>query len=295
MTETTIKHLVIGGGGPTGLMLFGLLSELAEQKFWNPDNIESIYATSFGAIIAVCISLGYNWNDLEDYLVKRPWHKLVDFNLRGCVNAIYTKGLVSGDFCRQALSPLLTARDFDEDINLLDFYNKSHKEIHVYGVDTNSEILTVLDISYKTHPTLKLWEAITISAAVPILFPPYLFEDKCLLDGGILNNYPSRSFIEQRESEIDHVLGVKLNFNSNPENEKIEAETTIFEYMGMCVKKLIRMSYPEHARLPLQIECVSPDRDINGWLKILNHPDARQELIDTGRERAKSYLSEKQT
>ena len=91
------------------------------------------------------------------------------------------------------------------------------------------------------------------------------------------------------------MLGVKLKFNSNPDNEKIEAETTIFEYMGMCVKKLIRMTYPEHAKLPHQIECVSLDRDINGWLKILNHPDARQELINTGRETAISYLSEKQT
>ena len=285
-----IKHLVIGGGGPTGLILFGLLSRLAQENYWSPDEIQTIYATSFGAIIAVCISLGYNWEDLEDYLVKRPWNKLVDFNLRSCVNAIYSKGLISGDFCRQALIPLLTAKDYEEDITLQQFYKATGKEIHMYAVDANQDPLTTVDISYKSHPEMKIWEAVTISASVPILFPPCLYEGQCLIDGGILNNYPARSFLNDWPEEAANALGVKLKFEAAETSEGIDEETTIFEFMGVCVKKLIRMVYPDHATLPLQIECSSPNRNISDWLNILGMSEARQSLIDDGKNYADRHL-----
>ena len=41
----TIKHLVIGGGGPFGLCALGSLKYLHDKEFWNIKNIESIYAT----------------------------------------------------------------------------------------------------------------------------------------------------------------------------------------------------------------------------------------------------------
>ena len=41
----TIKHLVIGGGGPFGLCALGALKYLHEKEFWNINNIKSIYAT----------------------------------------------------------------------------------------------------------------------------------------------------------------------------------------------------------------------------------------------------------
>ena len=53
----TIKHIVISGGGPTGLKALGALQHLERNGFWNIDEIISIYATSAGAIVAVLLAL----------------------------------------------------------------------------------------------------------------------------------------------------------------------------------------------------------------------------------------------
>ena len=45
-----IKHIVINGGGPTGIMCYGALKCLFENKFIQIENIQSVYGTSAGAI-----------------------------------------------------------------------------------------------------------------------------------------------------------------------------------------------------------------------------------------------------
>ena len=41
-TKHTIKHLVIGSGGHTGLIFYGVLREAHQRGFWQHENIQSI-------------------------------------------------------------------------------------------------------------------------------------------------------------------------------------------------------------------------------------------------------------
>lgn len=61
----TIKHLVISGGGPLGLRFLGALEHLEQHNYWKLQDIESIYATSIGSIIAVFICLAFDWDTLN--------------------------------------------------------------------------------------------------------------------------------------------------------------------------------------------------------------------------------------
>ena len=38
-----IKHLVFSGGGPIGLISYGAAKQLNKKKFWEIENIETIY------------------------------------------------------------------------------------------------------------------------------------------------------------------------------------------------------------------------------------------------------------
>ena len=71
-----IKHIVINGGGPSGLLSYGALRYLFKKNFLNMENIKSIYGTSIGGVFGVMLSLKYDWDTLDDYLTKRPWHKV---------------------------------------------------------------------------------------------------------------------------------------------------------------------------------------------------------------------------
>ena len=51
----TIKHLVVGGGGPGGFLNYGALKESNLQGLWHYNNIKSIYSTSAGAVISLPI------------------------------------------------------------------------------------------------------------------------------------------------------------------------------------------------------------------------------------------------
>ena len=68
----TIKHIVISGGGPTGFITYGAVRYLSKEKFWDLKNIETIYGSSIGALMGVVFSLGYDWEWLDDYFIKRP-------------------------------------------------------------------------------------------------------------------------------------------------------------------------------------------------------------------------------
>ena len=74
--EPTIKHLVISSGGPAGHMMYSILRTLNLKGVWDIKDIKSIYGSSIGSFIAIIIALRYDWEVMDDYLIKRPWEKI---------------------------------------------------------------------------------------------------------------------------------------------------------------------------------------------------------------------------
>ena len=55
--ESDIKQIVISGGGHSFFTFYGIIKEANLQKYWNHENIEYIYATSAGSLLAFIICL----------------------------------------------------------------------------------------------------------------------------------------------------------------------------------------------------------------------------------------------
>ena len=89
-----IKHLVLSGGGDGGYILYGALKYLSQNKYFNIENIETIHAVSIGALISVLVSLKYEWSELDDYIIKRPWHKVISIKLTNILNMWKKKGIL---------------------------------------------------------------------------------------------------------------------------------------------------------------------------------------------------------
>jgi predicted acylesterase/phospholipase RssA len=87
-----IKHLVLTGGGPVGLVEYGALKYLTEKKYIVHENIESIYATSIGSFIGLIYLLNIDWLWVDDYLIKKPWKNVVNFSY---TNLVYDKGIIN--------------------------------------------------------------------------------------------------------------------------------------------------------------------------------------------------------
>ena len=64
--------------------------------------------------MATIISLGYEWDWLDDYFVKRPWEKLVNIGVADILRVYDKKGILDISFIEKALEPLLTAKNLED-------------------------------------------------------------------------------------------------------------------------------------------------------------------------------------
>ena len=129
----TIKHLVIGGGGPFGFTAFGVLKYLHDVEFWNIKNIKTIYATSIGALVGAFLLLGYDYNYIYDYYVKRPWEKIFkSIGVNNIFNIYTDKGAIEiYPLYIECLTMVLEAKGLTSKTTLKEFYEYSGAELNI--------------------------------------------------------------------------------------------------------------------------------------------------------------------
>ena len=133
----TIKHIVFSGGGPTGLMVLGTIQHLQIHNFWNIENIESIYATSAGGLLGIILCLKYDWETLNNYVIKRPWHDAFPISAEQLLNAYTNKGIFDKKAFEIFFKPLFDAKNISLNITLLEFYKYSKIELHMFSLEIN--------------------------------------------------------------------------------------------------------------------------------------------------------------
>ena len=260
--HTIIKHLVFSGGVIYGYAFYGAYKFLEQKGFVNIDNIQTMYGTSCGAMVAVILSLKYDYETLENYLIKRPWHEVFKFTIETFMNCYQKCGLFGPEILETLFDPLFRAKDLDiATITMKEFYEVTKIEHHFFTVDIGG--FELIDISYKTHPDCRVLDAVYASLCVPFLFQPIqlpigkeIIEDVSgisvctkkktrLIDGGFLMNYPIlpcvQSILVRDASDIDMgaILGINLDFNYNIYDKLDGKRFNILEYLYLIMSILL--------------------------------------------------------
>jgi predicted acylesterase/phospholipase RssA len=287
----TIKHLVISGGGPNGILAYGVASQLAKKGFWKLSDIKSMYGCSIGAYMSVLFSLGYAWDWLDDYLIKRPWDKLVAASTTRLIDIYEKKCLLNEHFFIEAITPLLRARDLNEATTLADLYAYNHIEIHMYTTNINGLHLDKIDLSYKTHPTLSVITALRMSMAFPIIFEPIFMEECCYIDGGLINNFPLNDCIDQQKCDMDEILAFKNMWQSA--ETAITEKSSVFDFLAALLKKMQAAIDTESEQINIKyiVPCLSKEvANFKKWAETLNSEAMRRTIIDDGHAQADAFL-----
>ena len=285
-THTYIKHLVFSGGGPAGLITYGAVKYLAQTDVWSLTNIKSIYGCSVGAYIGICISLGYEWEWLDDYIIKRPWNKVITITAQTYLDAYEQKGLLGEKLLLESLKPLLEAKDLREQCTLKELYDFNHIDIHIYTTNINSIRLEKVDLSHTSHPDLSIIKALCMSTSYPIAFKPVCLEEGCFIDGGLLNNFPLNDCLEQTECHQDEVLAFK-NVWSETWGDKITPESSIIDYMISLTRKMQCEICTESKQTVIKniVNChVDGLTNVSEWLTAVATGEMRASLIEKGKE-----------
>jgi len=277
-----IKHIVINGGGPSGLLSYGALKYLFENDFVNIENIKSIYGTSIGGIFGVMLSLKYDWKTLDDYIMKRPWDKVFKLEPDDLFGLYYNKGLFSFNLVEEFLKPLLEAKDLSLSITLKEYYDYNNIDHHFFAAEINS--FTKIDISHKTHPELGLIKALEMTTAIPIFFKPVFLDGKCYIDGGLLNNYPVKDCLDNEGCKDTEILGIKNKYTNKL---NIHENMNLLEYLQGLQGMIITHMQKEHQLddvIPYEVKCVCEKNMSNysEWLSYITEQEKRIELIEQG-------------
>ena len=292
IVKKKIKHLVFNGGGPTGFITYGAAKQLNISGIWNLEDIETMYGCSIGGCLSFILSLGYEWEWLDDYFIKRPWMNILKININSIISSFDEKGFLDETFFINVMEPLLLGKNLDKNITLKEFYEWNKKEIHVYSTNINSPNFEKIDISYKTHPDLCVIRAIYISCSYPILFKPFCVDDFCYIDGGLLNNYPLNDCIKQTNCDTDEILAFKNNYTSKKYN--ITEKSTIFDFIYALIKKMKDEIISDNKQINIKntvYSIIDNLSDISEWINIIESEQSRSKLIELGVQHANYFIS----
>ena len=284
----TIKHLVISGGGPIMLQILSAIQELERKEYLNMKNIESIYGTSAGAIVAVMISLKFDWDTINDYIIKRPWQDVFPIKVQNIFDAYTKKGIFDIKNVEKCFKPLFDAKDIPLNISMKDFFNFTNVDIHMCSFELNE--YKVKDISHESFPNLPILTAIQMTCALPLLVTPVFIDNKCFIDGGVACNYPL-CFCVDSGKLVNEILGFKNSYE-NENNSKIGENSTLLDYLLFFLFKALNFIHDNNIQPTIKNEIIFDTSYISFDIlkNALTKIEVRRDLFEKGKQSVNTFL-----
>ena len=284
-----IKHLVISGGCHSVFCTCGAIEELIKTNTLKISDIETVYASSAGGVVAAFLCLNFDWDIVKEYLIKRPWHEAFPITTTDIFAAYSKRGVFDKKYVETIFKPLLNAKDLSMNITMKELYEYSKIEIHLFSVELHD--FKTVDISYKTHPNLSLLTALYMSSSLPIIFAPCLVDDKCYIDGGIITNYPLQLSLDAGHSS-EEILGFKNEYDMGPDYENaVNENSTILDYITFFLYKLISTISTEHkqSKIPNEITYKIPCVSFFYMKKAMESQETREDLWQRGVDSSQKF------
>jgi predicted patatin/cPLA2 family phospholipase len=184
---------------------------------------------------------------------------------------------------------LFDAKNIPLDITLQRYYQDFSKiELHFFTFDINK--FAIEDVSYLTHPDLRLLTVIQMSCCLPILVSPVFIDNKCYIDGGIVCNYPLKYCIESGKLESE-ILGFKNEYTKK--EVSIEESSTLLEYIINFLYKLIQnMNVDSIATMTInEITLEANLMTVDTLKNTINDINVRKQLYEKGEQIAKEHIA----
>ena len=282
-----IKSIVVSGGGHSILTFYGILKESNKKNFWKLDQIESLYGTSAGSMLAIILALNIDWEVLDNYLINQPWHSVFNISASSILSIYNNFGIFSTDFIIEMFKSLFLSKDIQIDITLKEFYELNHIDIHIYTTEINS--FEYIDIIHTTHPNWKVLDAVYASCAVPLLFYPFKFENKYYIDGGVLIDFPIDIALQKYKNE--EILG--LNKYQILEEPDLNENSSILDFFNLLFKKTLKKLLPNtnYSNFKNIITINHNMVSLDEMIKYSSDKKLRAELIEEGIDKFNEFIN----
>ena len=292
----TIKYIALSGGGPSSCISYSIMRELEKKNFWKLNNIQAFYASSSGVYMSILLSLGYNWDWMDEFIIKRPWQEVGEINSEIFVDYVNKSGFLDCEWTRKLLSPLLEGKGLKSDATMKDLYEFTKKNLYVYVTNVKRDFEKIV-ITHESYPDLPVYKALHMSMTLPGIFIPICDEKGIYVDGGFLNHYPIIDLVKDNNIENEEVLGINLlsskeKYEINPQNNSVK----LYKIIGNMILKMINHSNDQNTLFEEILKYdIRPSVDgfntLSDWYNCMYSQEKRIEMLDIGTETANKFLT----
>ncbi len=254
--------LALSGGGARGLAHIGVLKAFEEEGI----KIDYIAGTSMGGLIAAAYAMGYTPAQIEEEAIRMGKFTsiaglLVDFTLPW-------KGLFEGK----------KFMDYFEE----KFGNATFEDTRIPLALVAVDLVSGEEVVIREG---RILDALRATTSVPGLFAPFNFEDKILVDGGILNHLPADVV---RRMGADIVVAVDVGMEEEKSPVIFSRNPPVFSVLWRTVEVMAKQIREQKLREAKPDLLLCPP--VNGDISLLWGFHKAPEIIEVGYRTAKENI-----
>lgn len=289
-----IKKLVLPSASNKIFHLFGAIKYLHDKEFWNIKNIDEIFSTSAGSIIAVMMLLGINYDIIENYIIERPWNKCFP-NINIMIYNFINKGMFEKSILYKAFQPLFNLANININTTMNDFYQHTKIKLNIFV--TNLDKFQYEVINYFTHPNIPLIDAVFMSASIPFLTQPIIYNKNIYYDGAFFKNNPKSDILSQDKK---NTLVFTITYIPPYNSEELNNNTSFINILSVLIKNIIKQlssidntNYNDTISIKNTVKLYSnlTIYDFNSWIILFKSHEYRKKSIEDGYETSKIFLT----
>ena len=215
--------LALSGGGIRGIAHAGVLKALEERNI----KVDILGGTSSGSMITALYAIGYTPDEIYE-LFKKYARTIVKLNsnvirreIKNFIinHKISCQGINNGEFIEE----IFNKKALEKNIKYL---SEIKMPIVIPCVDISKSeecVFTSMQSDKENYiGNIEVGKAVRASSSFPVIYEPMKYEDKLLLDGGVLNNVPVKAV---KNMGADKVIAVKFD------SDKVEMSSNAIDIM----------------------------------------------------------------
>ncbi|OHD13999.1 MAG: hypothetical protein A2Y41_00615 [Spirochaetes bacterium GWB1_36_13] len=201
--------LCIGGGGSRGYAVVPIIQKLLSEGI----RFDAVSGCSVGSIIGSYLALNGNLDDFENEISK--------------INQFKFLRLI--DFAGRKKSSILYGKKIKKFLNKEILKEKKFSDLKIPLFINSTDLSTGKPYYFQEG---FLIDGVMSSIAIPGVFPPYLYQGKILVDGGVCESLPIRILKEK----VDKIIAVSLN-EVGISNIKIGLSDVLFKSLSIMMNQ----------------------------------------------------------
>lgn len=205
------RRIVLSGGGINVIAHLGVLQQLVSSSIIKLQYIHEWMGVSAGALLSLCLTIGYTLDDLEHFFLAFDFRNITDID--SAPGWIINYGMDTGEKLKKFVEACLHVKGISDQITFEELERCTSKSLRIFYTDLNDA--TFIECSPSRTPKRRIVEAVCASMSIPYYFQPVIDEQTShyLIDGGVISNYPLYIL---SEDELRETLGVILLSQQTP-------------------------------------------------------------------------------